>query len=397
MFCEGVLNPHHVTAYCQGFRASTTYTPTRLPSHTPSRQHSQQRQATSDAMAVNTQANRVISLLACSYISHPFDPQQKCLANIVVYVWNKGKPIQRSKSEISTQLQVRDTETQQQTNIVFKDPAESHKMLSTFQNLTGNPYQQAKALQQKENKLIVFFRHSKLLTYKVSLAYTKSLQFPVGVTMMSYDTLNNISKRTTHTVIGAMHVNRSLPRILTFMGTKLLGLGLWHHYCAQGISHIKQLIQHTRQQDENGKMYRIILDYGQLLAGVHYPILQHPKPKLPHIKDPLITTICQFLSDSQLNIVIPDLYIPKPLRESDQNIMSEILKIEKSPIAIQRVNQCRLFLQITWLSKMTDPQVNTVLPEFLDFTSTHTDVSKSNLKWLIQALVLQNHGKYGKS
>jgi hypothetical protein len=23
MFCEGVLNPHHVTAYCQGFRAST--------------------------------------------------------------------------------------------------------------------------------------------------------------------------------------------------------------------------------------------------------------------------------------------------------------------------------------------------------------------------------------
>jgi 23S rRNA maturation mini-RNase III len=85
---------------------------------------------------------------------------------------------------------------------------------------------------------------------------------------MSYDTTNNISKHTTCAVIRAMHVNQSLPRILAFTGTKLFRLGLRHHYCAQGISHIKQLVQHTRQQDEKGKMYRIILDYGQLLAGV---------------------------------------------------------------------------------------------------------------------------------
>jgi hypothetical protein len=115
-------------------------------------------------------------------------------------------------------------------------------------------------------------------TYKVHLAYhlmyTKSLQFPLEVTMMSYDMTNNISKRTTCAVIRAMHVNQILPCILAFTGTKLLGLGLQHHYCTQGISHIKQLIQHTRQQDENRKMYRIILDYGQLLASVQYPVLQ---------------------------------------------------------------------------------------------------------------------------
>jgi hypothetical protein len=115
-------------------------------------------------------------------------------------------------------------------------------------------------------------------------------------------------------------------------------------------------------------MYRIILDYGQLLPGVQYLILQYPKPKLPHVKDPLITTIYQFLSDSQLNIVIHDIYILKPLRENDQNIMGRLLKMEKSPISIQRVNQCWLFLQVTWLSEMMDPQGNTVLPEFLDFT-----------------------------
>jgi hypothetical protein len=134
----------------------------------------------------------------------------KCLAYIVVYDWNKGEPYQQPKSAPSDQLQVRDTETQQLANISIKDLAESHKTLGTFQNPTGNSDQQSKILQQKEKKMIVFFRHSKLPTYKVNLAYhsmyTKSLQFPLGVTMMTYDTANNISKRTTRAVIGAMHV-----------------------------------------------------------------------------------------------------------------------------------------------------------------------------------------------
>jgi hypothetical protein len=246
-----------------------------------------------------------------------------------MYDWNKGEPHQRPKLAISTQLHVRNTETQQLTSISIKDLAESHKTLGTFQNPTSQT-SRPKYCNRRKKKMIVFFRHSKLPTYKVTLAYhsiyTKSLKFPLGVTMMTYGMANNISKRTTRAVIGAMHVNRSLPRILAFTGTNLPGLGLQHHYCAQGISHVKQVIQHTRQQDENGKMYQIILEYRQLLARVQFPILQHLKPKLPHIMDLLITTIRQFLASSQLNIVIPQLYIPRPLRKNDPTIMGEILR-----------------------------------------------------------------------
>jgi hypothetical protein len=133
--------------------------------------------------------------------------------------------------------------------------------------------------------------------------------------MMSYDMANSISKRTTQAVIGAMNVNWSLPRTLAFARTKLLGLGLHHHYCVQGITHCKQIIQHLQQQDENGKMYKMIFEYGKLLAGIQYPILQNPKPCLPHINNPMITTIRQFLAESQLNIVIPGLSHPTTVRE----------------------------------------------------------------------------------
>jgi hypothetical protein len=111
-------------------------------------------------------------------------------------------------------------------------------------------------------------------------------------------------------------------------------------------------------------MYIMVFEYAQLLASVAFPILQHPCPTLPHMTDPLIVTICQFLAESGLNIVIPQLYTPQPLRDNNSNIMSEVMKIEKSPIAIQQV--CRLFLQVTWLSEMTDPQGTSILPEFLD-------------------------------
>jgi hypothetical protein len=121
----------------------------------------------------------------------------KCLAYIVGYDWLKGEPQQQPKTALPTNLTVRDTETQQPTNITIKDPKDSHKTLGTYQNPAGDPIYQSKMLSTKEKKMNIFFRHSKLPKYKVHLAYhsmyTKSLQFPLGVTMMSYDMANNIS------------------------------------------------------------------------------------------------------------------------------------------------------------------------------------------------------------
>jgi O6-methylguanine-DNA--protein-cysteine methyltransferase len=151
----------------------------------------------------------------------------KCLAYIVVYDWNKGKPQQQSKSAMTTVIQVCNAETQQQTVIDIKDPKDSHKTLGTHQNPAGISIQQCNILSQKEKKMIVFFCHSKLPTYKVHLAYhlmcTKSLQFPLGVTLMTYNMANNVSKQATRAVIRAMHVNRSLPRMLAFHPSQTTG------------------------------------------------------------------------------------------------------------------------------------------------------------------------------
>jgi hypothetical protein len=155
----------------------------------------------------------------------------KCLAYIVVYDWIKGEPKQRPKTLLLSGLHVQDTETWQPTIIDIKDLTDSHKTLGTHQNPTRDPTYQSKMLSQKEKKMTTFFWHSKLPKYKVHLAYhsmhTKILQFPFGVTMMSYDMAYNVSKRTMRAVIGATNVNWSLPHTLAFARTNS-----WDSDCA---------------------------------------------------------------------------------------------------------------------------------------------------------------------
>lgn len=226
--------------------------------------------------------------------------------------------------------------------------------------------------------------------YKVNLMYnsmyTKCIQFPLGVMLMDYNMVERISKRTTRAIIGAMGINRSSPRILAFLPPKLLGLGLKHHYLVQGTSHVKQIVQHLRQQDDNGKLYKMIFEFAQLLAGVPYPILQYPTTELPHISEPLIVEVRKFLVRCGMNIAIPDIYKPGPLRENDINIMSTFLKTEKKKSWIRRANQCRLFLQVTWLSEICNIKGVKILPTYLVHDSNNPEQSFSTLRWPFQEL-----------
>jgi hypothetical protein len=314
----------------------------------------------------------------------------KCLAYIVVYDFIDGEPIQRSKEQISSNLYIRDTETQSRTRIDIKDSNDSHKTLGTYQNPAGNPIGQIKALQIKEDRMRRAFSYMSLPLYKVHLAYgsmyTKSIHFPLGVTLMNYEAANKLSARTVRAIIGAMKLNRSSPRILAFAPKDLLGLGLRHNYMVQGTMHVKQIIQHVRQQDENGKMYNMIFDFAQLTAGTQFPILQYPSRRLPQVKEPFVVEMRKFLSRCKTNIVITELYIPGPLRVHDVNLTNAVMAIEKNNASICRFNQVRLYLQVTWLSEICNVQGTRILPELLDHTDSTDYPSQSTLRWPVQCL-----------
>jgi hypothetical protein len=116
-------------------------------------------------------------------------------------------------------------ETQTSKMIELNDPTDSHKTLGTYQNPDGNPNGQMQALATKEARMRRAFLFMSLPVYNVHLTYhsmyTKSLQFALGVTLMSYE-----AARTVRAIIGTMKMNRSSPRVLAFAPKELLGLGM---------------------------------------------------------------------------------------------------------------------------------------------------------------------------
>jgi hypothetical protein len=183
---------------------------------------------------------------------------------------------------------------------------------------------------------------------------------------MNYETAHGISKRTVKAIIGAMKLNRSSPRVLAFAPKELMGLGMCHHYTAQGKAHLKQIVHHVRQQDENGKLYNMIFDYAQLIAGIQFPILQFPNRRLPQMTEPFIVEIRKFLARCNMNIVITDVFIPSPLRIDEVNLMMAVMEMEKNDNSIGCFNQVRLYLQVTWLSEICNALGTLILPDFLD-------------------------------
>jgi hypothetical protein len=188
-------------------------------------------------------------------------------------------------------------------------------------------------------------------------------------------------------IIGAMKMNRSSLRVLAFAPKELLGLGMQHHFTTQGTMHIKQIIQHVRQQDDNRKMYNIIFHHAQLLAGTQFLLLQYPNQRLPYIRKPFIVAIRQFLVRCNANIVITDLYTLGPLRENDINLTNVVMEVINNNASIIRFNQVRLYLQVMWLSELCNVQGTKILPEFLNHTDRLDIPSQSMLRGPNQGLL----------
>jgi hypothetical protein len=195
-----------------------------------------------------------------------------------------------------------------------------------------------------------------------------------------------------------MKLNQSSPRVLAFTPNELMGLGLCHHYTAQGKAHLKQIVQHVRQQDENGKLYNMIFDFAQLTAGTQFPILQFPNRQLPQMSEPFICKMRKFLTKCNMNIVITDIFLPSPLRIDDVNLMTAAMALEKNDNSIRRFDQVRLYLQVTWLSEIYNILGTNILTEFLEHTDRTENHSKSMLRWPVQGLPPpENHGLNGNT
>ena len=127
-----------------------------------------------------------------------------------------------------------------------------------------------------------------------------------------------------------------------------------------------QIVNLIQKMNEEGKLYLLNLDSMQIVAGTSRPILQFPGDHLPHAKDPHLDNIRRFLADHNLDIILPNAWIPTKQRRNDKILMDEVQKhYGRHNKMIDQYNQCRLFLKVLYLSDLTTGDGTKVHPRIL--------------------------------
>ena len=97
----------------------------------------------------------------------------------------------------------------------------------------------------------------------------------------------------------------------------------------------------------------IALQWQQHIYGVSYPLLASDKTFIEYGNSKWLNHFTQLLRKHNIQIKLKEVEQPISQRENDVCIMDSITLKIKSKITLQRINACRLFLQITLLSEIS--------------------------------------------
>ena len=157
----------------------------------------------------------------------------------------------------------------------------------------------------------------------------------------------------------------SMKRAIVFGSRRSGGLGFRHPYTEQGIAHITKLFQTLRTPGQTCHLLLICIQEWQLNSGMSFPLLEYPSRPCPHLEGQWLTSTRLFLASIKGSISVSDSYTLPPLREHDRHLMDILVASTKfSTKRMQRLNYCRLFLQVTLLSEITNTAGTHLLSDF---------------------------------
>jgi hypothetical protein len=102
-------------------------------------------------------------------------------------------------------------------------------------------------------------------------------------------------------------------------------------------------------------MLRIALHWAQYCAGVSFPILETTNTPLHQVEAEWIISMRKYLNKIQGQLQIANASVPPKMREHDEYIMDIAMDTKKfKPSQIRRINYCRMYLNVTTLSDITN-------------------------------------------
>jgi hypothetical protein len=125
--------------------------------------------------------------------------------------------------------------------------------------------------------------------------FVPSVAYSLPITHLSKTNLRKIQSPATRACLMKTGFNRNTAHRVVFGPSFHGGLGFRDLFIEQGVSQVLLLLRHLRADSPQGKLFRIAIDWWQLVMGVSYPLLEHPAPILLHQAPHWLSALRQFL------------------------------------------------------------------------------------------------------
>jgi len=310
----------------------------------------------------------------CCYAFYHWQPDQYGILRL------KPPPDSTEHLTLST------TETQEQ--IPLLPIAEGTRYLGIYIATNGSTKMMENHLWRKAITYTKAFQGTNMTRREAGVLYWScflpALTYPFPATWLPPQFLERILSLSTSTILNKMGYHRKLPRSLVFAPRSHGGVGLCQLHHEQGVQQVLILLQHLCAGTPLGKTLKILIRTYQLWSGSQNPILQDTKP-FSWIPDHWLSYLRAIMHAQRITIRYAAWTIP-PLRENDRYLMDDISNHSLPCHQLEKINACRMYLQVTTLAEITDNIGEALLPQIL--TDYHrltpkglANVSHSLLQW----------------
>jgi len=214
--------------------------------------------------------------------------------------------------------------------------------------------------------------------------FLPAIVYPFPATWLQEKFLDRILRLSTPTILNKMGLHRNLPRSMVFAPRAIGGVGLCnltHEHAAQ---QLLILIRHLRAKTPLGHTLEMLVHTYQLWTGQRQPILEDTSP-CPWIPDKWLTHLCASMNRHSIQVTYNAWTVPA-LRLHDRFLMDDFKDSGLPRFKLECLNTCRMYLQVTLLSEITDHTGEELLPQTLTNYAQHTpkglsNISTSRLQW----------------
>lgn len=282
----------------------------------------------------------------------------KCFFYVLQWDFDtEGIGFLRPKHQFQNMVLLNSSETNLAVSIPQKEFNEPHKTLGVMECPNGDNKSEFDRLYKKSLSLVQRITTKKINPYESQLyyftTYLPSMTYGFTVGTFTEKQLGTIQRSVTPHFSSSMGFVRSIPTEIKFGPKNLGGMGMRSLFAEQGTEKSLSILRYLRCERPVSKTLWMYLRWCQRIAGTSFSILDDPFTPLPHLEDEgWITTLREFLRESEISIEIPNLAPDYLQCNDDIYIIDAAIGFGFKNIELERINRCRLYLQATTLSDL---------------------------------------------